>query len=89
MNKSYSRVVVPKDLDTGTSTETSTWKDVQLKDINTQTSFKISDFNKPILLESFAVWCPKCTSQQEKIKELHEEVGDSVISISLNTCVVC
>ena len=25
MNKTYSRVVVPKDLDTGTSTETSTW----------------------------------------------------------------
>ncbi|MBI2507635.1 redoxin family protein [Candidatus Woesearchaeota archaeon] len=58
----------------------------QLKDINSQKIFTINDFNgKPILLESFAVWCPVCTKQQGKIKELHEEIGDSVVSISLDT----
>lgn len=62
------------------------WKDIQLTDIRTGNTFKISDFKgKPILLESFAVWCPTCTQQQKEIKQLHEEVGDSVISISLNT----
>ena len=62
------------------------WKNVELTDVATGDNFKISDFKgKPVLLESFAVWCPTCRKQQEKIKELHEEVGDSVVSISLDT----
>jgi thiol-disulfide isomerase/thioredoxin len=62
------------------------WRNIELKDINTQTSFKISDFKeKPILLEAFAVWCPTCKRQQDEVKKLHEEIGDDVISISLDT----
>ncbi|MEE9525835.1 MAG: redoxin family protein [Candidatus Woesearchaeota archaeon] len=61
------------------------WKDVELKDVLTDTTYKISDFDKPILLESFAVWCPTCRKQQEKIKELHEDIGDAAISISIDT----
>ena len=60
--------------------------EIVLKDVNTQEEFKLSDFSgKPILLESFAVWCPTCTSQQKEVKKLHEEIGDSFISISLDT----
>lgn len=62
------------------------WKNAPLKDVATGKSFKISDFKgKPILIESFAVWCPTCKKQQDKIKDLHEDVGDSVVSISLDT----
>jgi len=58
----------------------------ELKDVRTGEKFKISDFSdKPVLLESFAVWCPTCTKQQQEIKKLHEEIGDDVISISLDT----
>ncbi len=64
----------------------SDWTRTVLKNINTQEEFRLSDFEgKPILLESFAVWCPTCTVQQTKIKELHEEIGDSFISISFDT----
>lgn len=60
--------------------------DIELKDIATSKNFRISDFSdKPVLLESFAVWCPTCTAQQKVTKKFHEEVGDSVISISLDT----
>lgn len=62
------------------------WMEEELVDIGTGEIFRISQFEgKPILLESFAVWCPKCTQQQNKIKDLHEIVGDEVVSISLNT----
>ena len=45
------------------------WKETKLKDIKTGKEFKISDFaGKSILLESFAVWCPTCTKQQNEIK---------------------
>ena len=62
------------------------WGDIELKDIRTGEGFKINDFaGKPILLETFAVWCPTCLKQQRKIEELHSEIGDRVVSISLDT----
>ena len=65
---------------------TSTWLDSELTDVKTGETFKISDFKgTPILVESFAVWCPTCTKQQGEFKKLHEEVGDQVISIALDT----
>jgi len=64
----------------------SAWINMELKDVTTGETFKISDFKeKPVLLESFAVWCPTCTQQQNVIKRLHEEIGDSVVSISVDT----
>lgn len=62
------------------------WMNINLVDVRTGKTFKISDFKgRPVLLESFAVWCPICTQQQKKIKELHEEIGDTFVSISLDT----
>jgi thiol-disulfide isomerase/thioredoxin len=62
------------------------WRNIALQDVNTGEQFTISQFeDKPILLESFAVWCPTCTAQQRKIKELHDEIGDQAVSISLDT----
>ncbi len=63
------------------------WMTAQLTDVNTQETFIIEEIaqEKPVLLESFAVWCPKCTSQQKETKALHEEIGDTVHSIALNT----
>ena len=61
------------------------WKNFELKDINSGEEFMLEDFmGKPVLLETFAVWCPTCTKQQRNIKDFHEEVGDSVVSVSLN-----
>ena len=62
------------------------WMDVELTDVATGQKFKISDFKgKPILLESFAVWCPTCLRQQKEIAELNLSEGDAVIHISLDT----
>ena len=81
--------VQPPTESTGNTVSSSTtldWKEISVKDINSGATFKISDFKgKPILLESFAIWCPTCTKQQREIKKLHDELGDEVISISLDT----
>lgn len=62
------------------------WLNAELTDAATGKTFKISDFKgTPVLLESFAVWCPTCTKQQKNLKQLHEEIGDAVVSISLDT----
>lgn len=66
--------------------ERTDWKDFELKDINTGKYFRINDFkDKPVLLESFAVWCPSSIRQQRATKELHDELGESFVSISLDT----
>jgi len=61
------------------------WRNAELTDIRTNKKFKISDFDKPILLESFAVWCPTCLKQQREIQKLIELEGDRAIHISLDT----
>jgi thiol-disulfide isomerase/thioredoxin len=60
------------------------WRDVEFKDVLTDQTFKINDLDKPILIETFAVWCPTCRKQQEEIQKLHLDVGDSVTSVSLD-----
>ena len=62
------------------------WMDIELIDIKTGTKLKISNFKgKQVLLESFAVWCPACTKQQQETQKLHNELGDSFVSISFDT----
>ena len=62
------------------------WLAIELTDVRTGESFTIAEFaGTPVLLESFAVWCPICTSQQKQVRALHQQVGDGVVSIALNT----
>lgn len=62
------------------------WMDIELKDVATGESFRIGDFNgKPVLLESFAVWCPKCLAQQQNVKKLREQESSETVHISLDT----
>ncbi|MFQ5826336.1 MAG: TlpA family protein disulfide reductase [Dehalococcoidia bacterium] len=62
------------------------WMDISLTDVSTNQEFRISDFKgKPVLLESFAVWCPTCLGQQKQIQKLQISKGDAIIHISLDT----
>ncbi len=62
------------------------WGDIELNDAATGKKFRISDFEgKPILLESFAVWCITCLEQQKKIRELKAREGDAIVHLSLDT----
>jgi len=62
------------------------WMDAELKDVRTGQIFKISDFKgEPVLLESFAVWCPICTQQQKNTKKLEAEADNEIVSVSIDT----
>jgi thiol-disulfide isomerase/thioredoxin len=58
----------------------------ELVDVATGETFTIGDFaGRPVLVESFAVWCPTCTAQQREIGRLREQEGDAVVHVSLDT----
>jgi thiol-disulfide isomerase/thioredoxin len=62
------------------------WMDAEFMDVATGEAFKISDFRgKPVLVESFAVWCTTCLKQQQEIKKLAESEGDAIVHVSLDT----
>ena len=70
----------------GGNEDTNDWRNVELKDIKTGVPFKISDFKgKTILLQSFAVWCPTCKSQQDELDKLKNDVGDDIEIVSIDT----
>jgi len=62
------------------------WKSVELTDVITGETFTVAQYaGKPILVESFAVWCPTCTKQQKEIKRVKELRGEEIIHISIDT----
>jgi len=62
------------------------WASIELVDAVTGEPFTIADFaGKPILVESFAVWCPICLRQQREMAKLLELEGDSIVHVSLDT----
>lgn len=62
------------------------WFSVQLSDARTGATFTLADWQgKVILVEAFAVWCPKCLQQQQNVKTLHGLLGqrDDFVSVGL------
>lgn len=58
------------------------WQEKMLEDVSTGENFTFSGLERPVLIETFAVWCTTCSRQQQEIEKLHEEVN--VTSVSLN-----
>jgi cytochrome oxidase Cu insertion factor (SCO1/SenC/PrrC family) len=63
------------------------WFGVELTDVNSGRTFKVSDFKgKVVLVETMAVWCTTCLSQQQQIQALHTSLGqqDGLVSLSID-----
>ena len=64
--------------------ESPAWYSVSLTDVSTGETFTINDMKgKVVLIETMAVWCSKCKSQQEQVKILHERLGERDDFVSL------
>jgi thiol-disulfide isomerase/thioredoxin len=62
------------------------WMLAELADAVTGEVFRIADFyGRPVLVESFAVWCPICLRQQREMAELLESAGEAIVHVSLDT----
>ncbi len=78
--------VVSEEADVPSETVPVDWKSVGFVDASTGETFTITQFaGTPVLVESFAVWCPKCLRQQEILSEFKQQSGDAVVIVSLDT----
>jgi thiol-disulfide isomerase/thioredoxin len=62
------------------------WYTATQTDVLSGDSFTLADLNddRPVLLETFAVWCSNCLRQQKELRTFHDEVGDSVTTVALD-----
>jgi hypothetical protein len=63
----------------------SEWREVELEEVDSGESFTISGLEKPLLVETFAVWCPTCTNQQNEIKKLKEDSNITSVSLDVDS----
>lgn len=63
------------------------WISAEMIDVNSNSNFRISDYlGKVVLVETMAIWCPKCLSQQQEVLKLKSllPAGTEVISVALD-----
>jgi cytochrome oxidase Cu insertion factor (SCO1/SenC/PrrC family) len=70
----------------GASTmEMANWLGTSLVDARTGRGFKLSDFSgRVVLVETMAVWCTNCHSQQQQIQNLHGMLSGNADFVSVS-----
>jgi thiol-disulfide isomerase/thioredoxin len=72
---------VPESVDDGGSGMDSGWRSMELTTVRDEETFTIAGLDGPVVIQSFAVWCPKCQRQSETIANL----DGSFTRVGLNT----
>lgn len=72
--------------DGGGSEDGADWRTATFTDVRSNEQFTVDSLaqKRPVLLETFAVWCSTCLRQQKELRAFHERVGDDVVSVSLD-----
>jgi len=67
---------------------TEPWMSIPLTEVTNGREFRVSDYTgKVVLVETMAIWCSKCRTQQEHIRTLHGQLGAQaadLVSITLD-----
>ena len=63
------------------SADEGAWRTAELTTVRGEESFTLDGLEPPVVVQSFAVWCPKCGRQSEELAAL----ADSTTVVGLNT----
>lgn len=70
--------------DEGRTTDAdATWLSTTLEDTTTGEQFTIGEFDRPVLVHTFATWCSVCRGQQIEFSKLRDDVGGDVEIVDL------
>lgn len=67
-------LVVGLHLEQGQQSFDQDWQDIELQAVDESDPFTIRSLDRPVLVETFEVWCSTCTRQQQEVKSLKEDV---------------
>lgn len=77
--------LTPEAMATPEMMEVPAWFGAALTDVTTGASFTLTDFHgQVVLVETMAVWCPKCRQQQQQVRDLHAALGERADFVSLS-----
>ena len=82
-NENMSESITQVQQETNDIPDNQNWDELIFSDIDGNT-INLKEYDVPVLVESFAVWCPTCLSQQKEVSKAHDLLGDSFVSIALN-----
>ncbi len=74
----------PDDTDASPTTDDGEWRNAALEDVRTGESFSIDEFDVPVFVHTFAVWCSTCQRQHGEFGTLIEESTESFEVVELN-----
>jgi thiol-disulfide isomerase/thioredoxin len=68
---------------TDTDSGATQWFDATLEDVRTDEPFTLTDFDQPVLIHMFAIWCSKCDRQEQRVDALRA-TNDAFRMVSIN-----
>jgi thiol-disulfide isomerase/thioredoxin len=83
----HDETATPQAMQEDAMMESPAWYSASLSDARTGQAFSIESLKgKVVLVESMAVWCSKCLTQQGHVKALHETLGhrEDFVSVGLD-----
>lgn len=60
------------------------WSEVDLTDVNSGETYRISELDRPVVVEPFAAWCSTCLRQQKEMAEVQDSADVTFVSLNVD-----
>lgn len=74
----------PEEEDEEPEIEPADWRTTTLEDVTTGEAFRMGEFDVPLVLHTFAIWCGSCRTQQKELAAFHDSYDGEVVGVDLN-----
>lgn len=59
------------------------WQERELEDVTTGETFTVSEIDRPVVIHTFATYCPTCNRHQDGVTDEYESVSDEIAFVDL------
>ncbi len=59
------------------------WREATLEDVTTGEEFAIAELDRPVVIHTFAPFCPTCNDHQDRVTDEYETVSDDLELLDL------
>lgn len=61
----------------------SDWQQIEIEDVTTGETFTLADIDDPVVIHTFATYCPTCQSQQAEVDRDYDELREQATFLDL------